>query len=122
MASYTLFLGPPGTKGGDAALGVESEDVIALGVSPDPYVAREIWSGESLASLRATLEWKVAQWRAEAVAAVLAETRRPRAEPWMEAMIAARGAADRRIGHAEALLALVTRALAEGGTVVFFGD
>ena len=122
MASYTLFLGRPGDGRGDASVGMHDVDVIALGVSEDPYVARQIWSGESLASLRATLESTIAPWRADAVAAVLAETRRTRAEPWMEAMIAARVTADRRIGHAEALLALVERALAARGSVVFFGD
>jgi hypothetical protein len=56
------------------------------------------------------------------LAAVLAETRRPRAEPWMDPMIAARVAADRRIGHGEALLALVARAVSENAIVVFSGD
>jgi hypothetical protein len=101
---------------------MDDRDVIALGVSPDPYIAREVWSGDSLAVLRATLETKVAQWRADAVAAVLAETRRPRTEPWMDPMIAARVAADIRIGHGEALRALVARAVSENATVVFFGD
>ena len=101
---------------------MDDVDVIALGVSPDPYVARQVWAGDGLAALGASLAARAAQWRADAVAAVLAETRRPRVEPWMDAMIAARVAADSRIGHAEGLRALVTRALTDGGTLVFFGD
>lgn len=122
MASYALFLRPPDTGRPDAEVGMDDGDVIALGVSPDPYIARHVWSGESLATLRATLDAKVAAWRREAVAAVLAETHCPQAEPWMDAMIAARVAADPRIAHADALTALTSRAAAEAGSIVFFGD
>jgi len=122
MASYALFLRTPDTGRPDAEVAMDDVDVIALGVSPDPYVARQVWAGETLAALGASLEARAARWRADAVAAVLAETRRARAEPWMDAMIAARVAADRRIAHAEALRALVTRALTDGGTLIFLGD
>jgi hypothetical protein len=40
----------------------------------------------------------------------------------MDAMIALRLAADRRIAHADALLALIACAAAKSGTLVFFGD
>jgi hypothetical protein len=101
---------------------MDDVDVIALGVSPDPYVARQVWAGDALAALGAALDARAAQWRADAIAAVLAETRRTRAEPWMDAMIAARVTADRRIAHAEAVRSLVTRAFTDGGTLAFFGD
>ena len=122
MASYALFLRAPDTGRPDAELGLDDGDVLALGVSPDPYIARQVWSGESLAALRVTMDAKVTEWRAAAIAAVLAETHRAHAEPWMDTMIAARVAEDRRIGHADALLTLIARAVAEGGTLVFFGD
>src|SRR5690349_11798873 len=99
MASYALFRRGPATGRPDAEVAMHDVDVIALGVSPDPYVARQVWAGETLAALGTSLDARAAQWRADAVAAVLAETRRPRVEAWMDAMIAARVAADRRIAH-----------------------
>lgn len=107
VAEYALYIG--GAQGHalldkkqrsrlpDDALGLDDQEVLRLGVSPDPYVSSQLWFGLSLATLRQTVESRLAALRSA---------------PTQPATVR----------NAEKLLELTVRAEAEFGTLVFWGD
>lgn len=132
MAAFLLYLGAPpavlihgamaGRRAADDVVDVEASEVEALAIDVDPYVTHRAWSAAALGELVSVLETRLAEWQQAAHDAVLRTVRRTTIEPWMMSMLEARLAEDRRVAIARSLVALVRRAMAADGALVYAGD
>jgi hypothetical protein len=132
MAAFVHYPGPPFGEAllsrrkklpvPDGDLGLHDFEVVALGISVDPFVPHKTWSGPTLDAIRTELQQKLRRWEEEALQTVLTRTHRERPEPWMQTMITEQEFTDPRLAHGRALLDLIERARSSPGTLVFWGD
>ena len=131
MATFSLYIGEPAGKklldkklrsrAPDAAVGLDSGLVHDLGLPHDPY-RDETWCGQALEQLADQFEHVFASLREALLLRIRQKANKETIEPWMEQMLEVEEERDALFQKANRLLALVLRAQAEEGTIVYWGD
>ena len=104
----------------EASLAAEADLILRLGAY-DPY-SDHAWNGARLAQRAQQTEKLLSGCEAAAVRQVLDRTRRRHLEPWHQPMLETALRADSVACFARALMELIERARAGGGTIVYSSD